>query len=304
MAYGRQLSRHCGLAAIATDAPTRAGSRQPFSCRCLRCLPTRHGRRVVPQHRRRSAAVNSLATPFSGTSPRALITSDCPHGSLFISDLELAALIAHKVVIATHCPVAERTLWMATDNRAALAWSDKGSSTSTSARAYLLRLNSLHQRVHRYVATHNHVARKTNVMADDTSHLWHLSDSALLTHFATHYPQASPWQLLTLTPGTNLALTGTLCKQRPAHAFLDKGSTQLGPHGSSGPLSVLASPWPPITSPRTPSLSSRSSPNACAAAPLPPAVDLCGLARWRMPYARWDRRMPGWGHGPSPELSW
>ena len=100
---------------------------------------------------------------------RALVTFGNPHGSLSISDLELAALIAHKDVVAHHRDVAEHTLWMATDNQAALSWSNKGSATATSARAYLLRFNSLHQRRHRYVAQHNHIAGKAKVMADDAS---------------------------------------------------------------------------------------------------------------------------------------
>lgn len=74
------------------------------------------------------------------------MTSDQPKGTISISDLELAALIAHKDVLARHHPIAERTIWTATDNKAALSWSTKGSATSTAARAYLLRLNSLHQR--------------------------------------------------------------------------------------------------------------------------------------------------------------
>ena len=75
-----------------------------------------------------------------------MVTFERPHGTLFISDLELAAFIADKDVLAQHHPVAERAVWMAMDNCAALSCSTKGSATATSARAYLLRLNSLHQR--------------------------------------------------------------------------------------------------------------------------------------------------------------
>lgn len=121
--------------------------------------------------------------PFPETVRNALITADRPDGSFSISDLELAALVAHKDVLVHHDAVAKKTIWTATDNRAALSWSDKGSSTSHSARAYLLRLNSLHQRRYRYVSMHNDIAGKTNVMADDASRLWGMSDSELLSHF-------------------------------------------------------------------------------------------------------------------------
>ena len=113
---------------------------------------------------------------------QALVTFEHPQGSLSISDLELAALIAHKDGVAQHWHVGKHTLWVVTDNQVALSWSDKGSAIATSARAYLLRLNSLHQRRHRYVAQQNHIAGRANIMADDASRLWHLTDSKILTH--------------------------------------------------------------------------------------------------------------------------
>ncbi|KAI2499906.1 hypothetical protein MHU86_14576 [Fragilaria crotonensis] len=101
----------------------------------------------------------------------ALITSDNPHGSLSISDLELAGVIAHKEVLATHRDIAERTIWIASDNRAAISWSNKGSSTSLAARAHLLRYNALQQRRFRYIARHHYIPGDVNVMADDASSL-------------------------------------------------------------------------------------------------------------------------------------
>ena len=226
---------------------------------------------------------------------QALVSFANPTGTISISDLELAAIIAHKDVIARTRPVVERTLWIATDNRAALAWSDKGSATATSARAYLLRLNALHQRQHRYVATHNHIAGHANVMADDASRLWQLTDTDLLTHFDTRYPQASPWTMWTLEPATNSSLIGSLFRRRPAHEFLRNALLLPAPPAYCGSTSALASDAIPLHSQRTRSRCSKSSHNACGAAPSPPAVDQCGLATWRTPSARWARRTPGWG---------
>ena len=225
----------------------------------------------------------------------ALVTYENPTSALSISDLELTALLAHKDVLAQHQPVAERTLWMATDNRAALSWSTKGSATATSARAYLLRLNSLHQRQHRYVATHNHIAGKANTMADDASRLWHLSDTAFLTHFNRVYPQVSRWTLLPLAPSTNSALIGSLFRQQPDHAFLRNASVPLAPPFDSGTPSASALVWTPSSSLPTPPPCSKSSHNdSDRVAPLP-AVDPCGLGTWRTYSAGWGRRMPGWG---------
>jgi hypothetical protein len=232
---------------------------------------------------------------FPPKAVRAMVTFAHPRGVISISDLELTALIAHKDVLARRLPVAEQTLWMTTDNRAALSWSEKGSATATSARAYLLRLNSLHQRQHRYVATHNHIAGQSNVMADDASRLWHLTDDDLLTHFNDRYPQASRWQLWTLSPDTNSALIGSLFRQPPDHAFLHNAALLPVPPGVCGPSSATPSAAIPIPCQPTRSLCYNSLPSAYAAAPHPPAVDRCGLETWRKSSAPWARRTPGWG---------
>ena len=125
--------------------------------------------------------------PFPDAVQQALVTAEHPLGTLSISDLELVGTIAHKDVLAMARHVHERTLWVAGDNKASLSWETKGSATSDRARAYLLRLNALHQRAHRYVSRHHFIAGTSNSKADDASRLWHLSDSELLTHFKFKY---------------------------------------------------------------------------------------------------------------------
>jgi hypothetical protein len=233
--------------------------------------------------------------PFSPAIQGALVTSDNPNGTLSISDLELTAMIAHKEVLATSRPIAERTIWMATDNRAAMSWSHKGSATSTAARAYLLRLNSLHQRQHRYVPLHNHIAGKANAMADDASRRWDLSNADLLSHFNSQFPQAYPWQLCQLPHATNSALTGALFCKRPTRAFPDSVSPPLTPPGDYGPPSAIRSTSILTASHATPSHFSSSLHSGSAMAPSRPAVGPCDLARWKTPSAPWARRTPGWG---------
>ena len=77
-----------------------------------------------------------------------LVTATHPSGRISISDLELAGVIAQKAVLAATRDVAERTLWIASDNKAAVSWTTKGSSTSLAARSHLLRYNALHQPTH------------------------------------------------------------------------------------------------------------------------------------------------------------
>ncbi|KAI2505060.1 hypothetical protein MHU86_9416 [Fragilaria crotonensis] len=163
-----------------------------------------------------------------------LVTAEHPQGTLSISDLELTALIAHKDILAHSRDIAERTLWLCSDNKAAVSWSDKGASTSWGARAYLLRYNALHQRHHRYVTRHHYVPGPVNVMADDASRRWDLSNDALLTHFNATYPQAVSWQMQTLPSDTVASLIGALSKTRPTHGALTNGLPTPPPPGNSG----------------------------------------------------------------------
>ncbi len=235
-------------------------------------------------------------SPFPRDVRESMVTFANPKGALSISDFVLAALIAHKDVLAAHTSLAEHTIWMATDNRAALSWSHKGSSTSVAGRAHLLRLNALHQRQHRYVAVHDHIAGKANVMADDASRLWRLTDQALLTHFLTVYPQACPWQLHHLPPSTNFGfLIGALSKRRPANASQLSASVPVPPLGVSGPTSVAT--WPSTSYHKTPSPYCKSLPSVCAPVRSAPVVAPSALVRWTTLSAPWGRRMPGWGPG-------
>ena len=112
--------------------------------------------------------------PFSGaTSSRTILQppwlprSDNPTGTLSISDLELTGVLAHTDVLTQDYNVRKRTIWLASDNRAAVAWATKGFATSLAARLHLLRLNAMHQRAHRYVARHHYIPGRVNAMADD-----------------------------------------------------------------------------------------------------------------------------------------
>ena len=229
---------------------------------------------------------------------RSLVTSDNRTGTISISDLELAGTIAHKDVLAHALPcVAERPIWLAGDNRASLAWATKGSATSTTARAYLLRLNALHQRRFRYVPQHDYIAGKANVMADDASRRWDLSDAALLTHFNSSYPQDSLWTLQPLPNAMRSAVIGSLSRQRSIPASLRIDTTPLPVPGGSGNGSAPPSASARIctTSRATTFPFSCSSRNGTDPAPLPLATSPFDLARWRTPSVTWRRRSPGWG---------
>ena len=237
--------------------------------------------------------------PFPLNLQRELVTSRNRPGTVSISDLELAGTVAHKHILTqAGITLAERPIWLGGDNhQASFAWASKGSSTASTARAYLLRLSALHQRHHRYVAQYNYVPCVANVMADDASRRWDLSETALLTHFNSWYPQDASWQLLTLHPDMHSAVIGALSQRRSIPVTLRLEASRPPLPGSFGKISVTASASAPTskTSPeiRFPSFSFL--PSSIEQAESHPATDLFALGRWRTPSARWRRRSPGWG---------
>jgi hypothetical protein len=98
----------------------------------------------------------------------------------------------------------------------------KGSITTRDPAAYLLCLSSLHQCHHCYLADFSHISGPANAMADDGSHLFHLTDKAFLSHFEQHYLQPLPWKLCHLRPKMTSALILALhCKQSNLQLFLN-----------------------------------------------------------------------------------
>jgi hypothetical protein len=73
-----------------------------------------------------------------------LVTFENPRGRTTNSDLELAATVVQHDVIATNYDVRERTLHTATDNKPMLFWHRRGSISTNTTPAYLLRMQALH----------------------------------------------------------------------------------------------------------------------------------------------------------------
>ena len=120
-----------------------------------------------------------------------LVSTANPRGAINNSDLELAGQIAHLDVLAQHHDCRERTVSTLTDNISARSWQRKGSTTTLGPAAYLLRLQALHQRHHRYLNQSDYIPGPANAMADDASRLWHLPDTAFLAHLITHIHRAN-----------------------------------------------------------------------------------------------------------------
>jgi hypothetical protein len=78
--------------------------------------------------------------PFSKEIQKRLVSFKNPLGDLTNSDLELAGTIMHQHVLGQHAVAAGETAHTLCDNTPAVAWQDKGSTTTGKSAAYLLRL--------------------------------------------------------------------------------------------------------------------------------------------------------------------
>jgi len=154
--------------------------------------------------------------PFPSHITKDLVSFKNPGGSITNSDLELAATVVQHDVIAHAYDIRERTISTGHDNTPAVHWQRKGSASTTSAPAYLLRLQALHQRYHRYLPQHFYLPGPANSMADDASRLNQLTDAQLLAHFDRLYPQPQRWQMLRPRPEMISSTLSALRRQRLA----------------------------------------------------------------------------------------
>jgi hypothetical protein len=162
--------------------------------------------------------------------------------------------------------------------------------------AYLLRLQAIHQRHYRYLPRLAHIKGGHNVMADDLSRLWKLSDKELLTHFEFHYPQSEAWQLCHLRPEMHSSLISALHKQRPApESLLTTVIGEIKP-GTFGPAS--AAPYVktlPFATCPTQSISSKSLPLDSETVASQPVVCPSDMPQYLPRSVLWARRSPTWG---------
>ena len=234
--------------------------------------------------------------PFPPETQQQLVTYSNRHGTVTNSDLELAGSVMQHEAAAQCFDIRERTIHSKTDNTATMYWARKGSATTKAAATYLLRINSYHQRHHRYVPRHDYIPGPDNAMADDASRLQHLSNAAFLTHFNSVYPQSTPWRLWTPTQSMRSALTSALHRKQSATASFLQEPRPPHLHGRSGRPSAICWPSTPYSAAsKTPSRSSKSLPTDTEPAALPPASGKSDLERWKISYGTLAKRSLVWG---------
>lgn len=236
--------------------------------------------------------------PFPSNIQESVISDKNPAGTITNSDLELAGVIAHNAIIAREVDVRERTVATLCDNISATSWQRKGSVTTAGAASYLMRESCLHQRANRYIVSQtSYIPGPENVMADDASRRFDLSDNQLVSHFNSNYPQPRSWQLRHLPSRTSGQLISALRKERPARLCLKAEPVPLTRSGTrhGSPIvhrSTLTPFWKESMT-KSPS-SACSLPGSGTAGPLG-ARSRSELERYLTISYPSRRRLPAWG---------
>ena len=226
---------------------------------------------------------------------KALVTSSNPTGTITMNDLELAGGLLHLEAAAQNFDIRERTILSRTDNSSALFWQRRGSTSTTSCTAHLLRLFGIHQRHHRYVPRHDFLPGRLNKFADQASRLFHLTDSQLLSHFNSQFPQRHSYRLWRPSRQFYSAVISALRRKtsRPESALVDPAPpVATGVSGGS-----LRTSWPstPFSKPSmTKYPSSKSLLADCAQESYHPADIPSALARLRITYGQLAKRSSSW----------
>jgi hypothetical protein len=224
-----------------------------------------------------------------------LVTSDNPNGSLSINDLELAALIVGASLAAITSAHTHHNVMLGSDNTAACAWLNRGSTTSASANAFLLHQLAFLRRSFQFALSATYIFGASNIIADCCSRLFHLSDSEFLAHMNELFPVKPSWTLVTPPNDLLYCMNSALSKQLQPLASPPNIRVVPKPHGMSGLHSVktcIATHSSPVLP--TPSPSYKYSPTGTAMAPWLPAALQLNLEQWKMPFAPWARRSPHW----------
>ena len=232
---------------------------------------------------------------FATETTSAVISFNNPHGTLTNSDLELAAHVAAHDILVGEVDMREKTAHALSDNTPTLSWAGRGSVSTDSVAAYLLRLHALHQRFHRYLSQHSHIPGIVNKMADDLSRLWHLTDDEILAHFQLHYPQTLPWTHCHLRSPMSSALNSALLKSRlPAESLQSALDHETLPSRSGPSFVNNLAKMPTYTTTATRPRGCSSMPAASVPGDLPSAVNRSDLEQWRKRSLPSRRRTPYW----------
>ena len=219
-----------------------------------------------------------------------------PDGDLTNSDLELLGAYSHLVMLARTFRLQGARVLLLTDNTPTLHWVRRGSLSRQAIATRLLRLLSLHQRLHGYRLELSHIAGPANVMADDASRRFDLDDAQFMNHFTHAYPQSASWQNIPVPTPISCALISELSTKTSAADWLPPPWHTSNATGAGGASTATPLVFPEFKRlPPTRTAISASSRSKSDTATSPPPVTAIGLAQWRTPSVPSVRRTPHWG---------
>jgi hypothetical protein len=176
---------------------------------------------------------------FSAYITSQVVSTTNPRGSLTNSDLEMAAVLLHYMVLQQEVDLRYIRTGVWSDNTPTVAWTKRMADHSQAPTAgRLLRgLAAVQRSIHSGPLTIGSIAGIDNIMADVASRSFHLTcDTAFLTHFTARFPlpQQQSWQLVPLTPERTLLVTSTLAGKRlPLQQWMTAYRPKTGTTGSS-----------------------------------------------------------------------
>jgi len=225
-----------------------------------------------------------------------LVSDDNPTGTVTSADFELAGGLLHLDALAHSYDIRERTVVSKTDNLNTMFWERKGSCTTDSSPAYLLRLFGIHQRHHRYISRHDYQPGVSNQMADDASRLFHLTDTQFLAYFNSTYPQNTSYKIVSPRPEMISCVISALHRKTSSVECLLVEPPPRTPTGKSGFSSVIKWASTPYSKPsKTKYPSFKSSSTAFDMDLVQPTNITSSLAQLKSTYGHLHRRTYPWG---------
>ncbi len=177
-----------------------------------------------------------------------VVSNSNPTGSLTNSDLEMAAVLLHYMVLQQITPMKHKRAGTFSDNTPTVSWSTRMADRSKSPTAgRLLRgLAAIQRETQAGPYTVASVAGKKNQMADVSSRSFHIvHDSAFLSHFNLSFPlpQQQSWKIVHLMPEPTSNVIPTLGGKRlPPPRWMSPYAPKIGKAGSSSAPTPTAIP--------------------------------------------------------------
>ena len=225
-----------------------------------------------------------------------IVSSDNPTGAITNSDLELAGGLLHLDCAAQTMDTRERTLLSKGDNLNTTFWERKGSTTTNSVPAYLLRMFGIHQRFHRYVPRFDYISGPSNLVADALSRDFRLSMSAIHSQLSHLFPQNVGFQEWTPPSELVSSIISALQRKQSARESLLAEPRAPSPTGKNGSTSQLSWASTPFSKPSTTKFQSyKSSCTEFVPENLQPTAIQSGLDRLKITYGQLHRRSSPWG---------